>query len=72
MQVDWLIKESYGRKLLAQLAFNNECQPLFKTKSVKDIVDNFWNISRKYFVWNYFMCFFALNFLPLLIISFLI
>lgn len=71
-QVDWLTKTEEGQDMLKELVRNKDCQPLFQTKALKDIVNNLWRISRIHFVVNYFMTYFVLNFLPLLIMSFLI
>jgi len=54
------------------MATDKDCHRLFETKAVQDIVNNLWRISRKYFVFNYFLSFFLMNYLTLLIMSVLI
>ena len=71
-QVDWLVKEKYGRKFIKKLVESDDCQPLFKTKAVQDIVGNLWRISRSYFVYNYFLTYFFLDFLPVVVMAIMI
>lgn len=71
LQVDWLTSTYSGLKLLETMAGSKDCQALFQTKAVQDMVNYLWRTSRPFFVYNYFISFFVLNYLPLLIMAFL-
>ena len=54
------------------MASSEDCQPLYKTKAVKDIISNLWRISRDFFVYNFFLTFLFFNFLPVIAMAFMI
>ena len=71
-QVDWLTNTKKGLDFLKIMSASDDCQILFKTKALQDIVNNLWRISRDFFVYTYFLEFACLNFLPLLIMAVMI
>ena len=71
-QVDWLTKTEKGLEFLKTISESNDCQILFTTKALQDIVNNLWRISRYFFVYSYFLAFAGLNFFPLLIMAVMI
>ena len=71
-QVDWLTSTEKGLEFLKIMSMSDDCQILFTTKALKDIVNNLWRISHDFFIYNYFLVFACLNFLPLLIMAVMI
>ena len=71
-QVDWLTNTEKGLEFLKTMCYSDNCQILFTSKALQDVVNNLWRISRNFFVYNYFLAFAGLNFFPLLIMAFMI
>lgn len=73
MQVDWLTqKDSKGFEFLHELCQNyDKCLHLFKNKVTTQMVEHLWNGTKKYFLYFYFLPFLLLNFVPLVMMSFL-
>ena len=73
MQVDWLTTEgSGGFEFLHELCDNyDRCLHLFKNKVTTQMVNYLWDGTKNYFIWFYFLPFLVLNFVPLVMMSFL-
>ena len=71
-QVDWLTNTEKGLEFLKTMSESDDCQILFTSKALQDVVNNLWRISRTFFVYSYFLAFAGLNFFPLLVMAVMI
>ena len=71
VKTDWLAKGS-GFKLLKNLVKYEECFEMFKSQTLQDVINFLWDHHSGYFIYWYFTPFLMLNFVPLVVMSFMI
>ena len=70
IQVDWLTSPEVGMKFLEAICKDPNCLELFNTKTINALTNYMWKITRTYFIYQYFLPFLILGFVPLLMMSF--
>ena len=65
LRVDWLTGEKNGLKFLSRMG-RHECLPLFQCQTLKDITLYLWKSCRTFFIYQYFLPYLLLCFMPLI------